>query len=220
LPPVRRQSLVAGVVLTAAFVTLVALPGAAGSQTPSSMRPVTAVAFQKVRLSASEGGSLQAVGPLDAGDESAGHLNDSAPLIETGQYAPPADKATVLLPAPVLEELTASVPEPTATPAARPPTTTTPRPAIKTVTRPATGYKRVMTGLGSWYDNGTTAMRLPNGTHIRICGAKACISRIVRDWGPARYLTKRVVDMTPEDFVRVSGRHLGAGLVPVTVYIY
>ena len=37
---VRRQSLVASVVLTAALVTLVALPGVAGSQTPSTGSPI------------------------------------------------------------------------------------------------------------------------------------------------------------------------------------
>ena len=42
IAPVRRQSLVASVVLTAAFATLVALPGVAGSQTPSTVRPLTA----------------------------------------------------------------------------------------------------------------------------------------------------------------------------------
>jgi len=90
----------------------------------------------------------------------------------------------------------------------------------KTVSAPKTAYRRVLTGLASWYDNGTTAMRLPRGTHIRICGARSCVTTVVRDWGPAAYLSKRVVDMTPGDFVRVTGKGLGAGLAPVTVYIY
>ena len=81
---VRRQSLVAGVVLTAALVTLVALPGAAGSQTPTPARPLTAEAFQMVRLPASDGSSPAANRQLDAGYESAGHLDDTAPLIEPG----------------------------------------------------------------------------------------------------------------------------------------
>jgi hypothetical protein len=226
---VRRQSLVASVVLTASLVTLVALPGAAGSQTPSSVRPLTAAAFQKVRLPASDDGSLQAVRPLDAGNESAGHLDDTAPLIEPGDYAPPAERATVILPASVLWTLAAptpaATPNPTPRPAAKPvskpaPTTRPTTRPTKTTTGPSSGYKRVLTGLASWYDNGTTAMRLPHGTHIRICGAKGCVSRVVRDWGPARYLSDRIVDMTPEDFVAVTGRGLGAGLAKVTVYIF
>ena len=225
-------------VLTAALVTLVALPGVAGSQTPSTVRPLTAEAFQKVRLPASDGGWPLAIHQLDAGDESAGHLDDTGPLIERGQYAPPTRRPAVLLPASVLQALnggavhgaggsvtTASV-ERRGTAAKRkavsngPARLTTAKPSTTTVPRPTTGYKRVLSGLASWYDNGTTAMRLPRGTRIRICGARTCVSRIVRDWGPARYLSNRVVDMTPGDFVLVTGRHLGAGLAPVKVYIY
>ena len=78
----------------------------------------------------------------------------------------------------------------------------------------------MVTGLASWYNHGTTAMRLPRGTHVRICGARGCVYTVVRDWGPARYLGNRVVDMTPSDFIRVTGKGLGAGLARVTVYIY
>ena len=77
-----------------------------------------------------------------------------------------------------------------------------------------------MTGLASWYDNGTTAMRLPRGTQIKICGARTCINTVVRDWGPAGYLSNRVVDMTPADFMRVTGTAPRRRPRPVTVYIY
>jgi hypothetical protein len=217
---VRRQSLVAGVVLTAAFVTLVALPGAAGSQTPSTVRPLTADAFQKVRLPASDDGSPAAVGPIDAGYESAGHLDDTAPLIEQGDDAPPIGRSTVVVPIPELQLLTDATPEPAATPTPRPPVPVRSAPTTQTATIRVPGYRKVMAGLASWYDNGTTAMRLPHGTRIRICGARSCVTTVVRDWGPARYLSNRVVDMTPGDFVRVTGKSLGAGLAPVKVYIY
>jgi len=236
LLPVRRQSLVASVVLTAAFVTLVALPGAAGSQTPSSVRPITAAAFQKVRLSASADESSSAIRPLDVGYESAGHLDETAPLIEQGDYVPPTERPVVAQPAPAILVEPAPEPKPTAarkpapttkaTPVAKPSAKPVAKPAVKTVkprtvARPAPkAYKRVLSGLASWYDNGTTAMRLPRGTHIRICGAKSCVTTTVRDYGPARYLSNRVVDMTPGDFVRVTGRALSAGLAPVKVYIY
>ena len=222
--PVRRQSLVAGVVLTAALVTLVALPGAAGSQTPSSVRPLTAEAFQAVRLPATNGGSPQAIRPLDAGHESAGHLDDNAPLIEPGDYTPPTERSTVLIPVPKILNVTSPKPKHVATPKpiALPKPIAAPKPSAPR-TRPAAPkptYRRVMVGLASWYDNGTTAMRLPRGTHIRICGARSCVTTVVRDWGPAAYLSARVVDMTPGDFVRVTGKSLGAGLAPVKVYIY
>jgi hypothetical protein len=88
------------------------------------------------------------------------------------------------------------------------------------VPKPLPKAREVLHGLASWYANGTTAMRLPYGTEVRICGAGGCVSTVVRDWGPARYLSDRVVDMTPRDFVRVTGRPLGAGLAKVTVYVY
>lgn len=170
---------------------------------------------------------------FDAGYESAGRLDETTPLIEPGEYAPPTERSTVALPAPA--RLTVTPPGPKSVvvrkpvvkpkPAAAPRTVAAPKPAVKrvvpkTVTAPKPTYRRVLTGLASWYDNGTTAMRLPRGTHIRICGARSCVTTVVRDWGPASYLSKRVVDMTPGDFVRVTGKSLGAGLAPVTVYIY
>ncbi len=207
---VRRQSLVASVVLTAALVTLVALPGAAGSQTLSSVRPLTAEAFQPVRLPASNDGSPQAIRPLDAAYESAGHLDDMAALIEPGTSVLPAGRSAVKLPTPRL--VTLVPPRPKVAPKPRlSPLTSAPRKGA---------YRNSITGLASWYSNGTTAARLPHGTHITICGVRGCISRIVRDWGPARYLGKRIVDMTPGDFVRVTGRTLRAGLAKVTVYIH
>ena len=178
-----------------------------------------------VRLPASDDGSPAAVGPIDAGYESAGHLDDTAPLIEAGDYAPPIGDRRWCCHSEPQRNTIPSQPRPG--PRRRPPSGL-PLAAARTTSargRPArdrqrSGYKRVITGLASWYDNGTTAMRLPHGTRIRICGVKSCITTVVRDWGPARYLSNRVVDMTPCDFVRVTGKSLGAGLAPVKVYIY
>ena len=223
---VRRQSLVASVVLTAALATLVALPGVAGSQTPSTVRPLSADAFQRVRLPVSEDGSPLAIRPIDAGYESAGHLDDTTPLIEPGVYAPPTERSSVVQPVSTLRTVTPPKPKRVAKPTAvAPKPAAAPKPTVKrvvpkTIATPTKSYRRVLTGLASWYDNGTTAMRYPRGTHIRICGARSCVTTVVRDWGPAAYLSKRIVDMTPGDFVRVTGKTLGAGLARVTVYIY
>jgi hypothetical protein len=280
---VRRQSLVAGAVLTAALVTLVALPGVAGSQTPSPVRPITAEAFQAVRLPASDDGSQQADRPLEVGYESAGHLDATAPLIDRGDNAPPGERPVVLQPAPEREvafdeaavaeraaateaaeaRATAAVlvaekaaaakaaakaaaakaaaAKAAAARAAAARAATARAAAVRAAARatavraaaaraaaarravshpPSSGYRRVVSGIASWYDNGTTAMRLPRGTRIKICGARTCINTVVRDWGPAGYLSNRVVDMTPGDFTRVTGRRLSAGLAPVRVYIY
>src|SRR4051812_31774451 len=130
VPPVRRQSLVAGVVLTAAFVTLVALPGVAGSETPSAVRPVSAEAFQKVRPPASADGSPLAARPPDIGYESAGHIDDTAALIEPGETMPPTERSVAPLPTPLLMALSAPASSPT--PAAKPAMpASTPKPVVK-----------------------------------------------------------------------------------------
>ena len=44
--------------------------------------------------------------------------------------------------------------------------------------------KQKVSGFASFYDNGTTAMRLPRGTVVRICGDGGCIERTITDYGP------------------------------------
>ena len=76
--------------------------------------------------------------------------------------------------------------------------------------------KYTISGYATFYDNGTTAMRLPRGTVVRICGDGGCIERIVNDYGPQK--TIRIVDLYRPDFfeicgcVVVRGHDLGDGL--------
>ena len=79
--------------------------------------------------------------------------------------------------------------------------------------------KQTMTGIASFYDNGTTAMRLPRGTIIVICGAAGCLERVVRDYGPAAW-TNRIVDMYRPDFFKICGCRSTAGTTKVTIFIY
>ena len=189
---VRRKGLVAGAVLTAALA-LGALPSVAGSRTPTSIRPLPAEAFQVVRLEASaDRSSHPTIGPLDPARASAGRLDPATVLIEPGSNGVPAGRPRVSQPAAVAIAVRKPLPRP----------------------------KAILHGLASWYVNGTTAMRLPPGTHVRICGRGGCVSRVVDDWGPASYLRTRIVDLMPGDFVRVTGRWLGKGLAPVTVFVY
>ncbi|MGZ6340349.1 MAG: hypothetical protein ACXWMX_00715 [Candidatus Limnocylindrales bacterium] len=76
-------------------------------------------------------------------------------------------------------------------------------------------------GLASWYDNGTTAVRLPRGTMVRICGAGGCVERRVTDYGPAAYFRPvRVADLMPGDFRAICGCGWFAGLTSVRVDVY
>jgi hypothetical protein len=75
-----------------------------------------------------------------------------------------------------------------------------------------------ITGWASFYDNGTTAMRLPRGTIVRICGAAGCLLRTVNDYGPQS--PARIVDMYRPDFFAICGCASWAGLTWVTITVY
>jgi hypothetical protein len=83
------------------------------------------------------------------------------------------------------------------------------------------GWKRasqVLHGEATFYDNGTTAMRLPRGTIVRICGDGGCIERVVNDYGPQK--PSRVVDLYRPDFFAICGCGSWSGVTDVTVYVY
>jgi 3D (Asp-Asp-Asp) domain-containing protein len=75
-----------------------------------------------------------------------------------------------------------------------------------------------LTGEATFYDNGTTAMRLPRGTVVVICGNGGCIERVVNDYGPVK--KSRVVDLYRPDFFAICGCQWFAGITQVTVYVY
>ena len=81
--------------------------------------------------------------------------------------------------------------------------------------------KYVLKGTASFYDNGTTAMRLPAGTVIRVCGAGGCIERVVNDYGPsASFKPARLIDLYEPDFFKICGCPSWSGLTTVTVSVY
>lgn len=111
---------------------------------------------------------------------------------------------------------TATFSEPGAV-AAPPDRTSTSVPAVPAAwSWKAPRYK--VSGYATFYDNGTTAMRMPRGTIIVICGPGGCIDRVVNDYGPQK--TIRVVDMYRPDFFAICGCGSWAGTVWVTVSIY
>jgi hypothetical protein len=75
-----------------------------------------------------------------------------------------------------------------------------------------------LSGQATFYDNGTTAMRLPRGTVVRICGPGGCILRTVTDYGPQK--PGRIVDLYRPDFFRICGCASWSGVVRVTVGVY
>jgi hypothetical protein len=75
-----------------------------------------------------------------------------------------------------------------------------------------------LSGYATFYDNGTTAMRLPRGTVVVICAPGGCLERVVNDYGPQKEI--RVVDMYRPDFFAICGCGWWAGTVWVTVSVY
>jgi hypothetical protein len=172
-----------------AVLALGALPGLVGSHEPSADQPIDAAAFRQVILATTR--QIQAQSPLlpDAADSAAGALIAGARFAET---APTYDQPQArVLP---------KIPAASAAWSWKPPRTT-------------------MSGYASFYDNGTTAMRIPRGTVIVICGNGGCIERVVNDYGPAAS-TGRVIDMYRPDFFKICGCGWWSGTTTVTIRIY
>lgn len=180
----RPSNVVVSAALTAALA-LVALPGLAGSRTPSPARDIEAAAFHDVTPATREAVSETAA--LDPAFRSAGYLGVTATLIDPGL-----------------------APEQLEKPEVRQPVT-----SAASVLRPA---KQVLTGEATFYDHGTTAMRLPRGTRVVVCGDGGCLERVVNDYGPQK--PSRIIDLYRPDFFTVCGCEWFAGVTRVTVYVY
>jgi hypothetical protein len=171
-----------------AALALVALPGLVGSRAPSPLEPVPPSAFQSIQVPANAPRSI-AIGGLDPAYASAGAIDGNAPFIE---------------------------------PATAPDAGVTARGIVNQPHAAGTSVRRTprytLSGYATFYDNGTTAMRLPRGTVVVICGGGGCVERVVNDYGPIK--KTRVVDMYRPDFFRICGCGWYAGTTKVTVYVY
>jgi hypothetical protein len=172
-----------------AALALVALPGIAGSRSPHPPSAVDPTAFQPIRISANAAARPLPIAPLDPAADSAGRVDADAAFITPGS----APKRVVGRP-----------------------TVRLPTSAVGTAQKPPL-YK--LTGLATFYYNGTTAMRLPRGTTVIICGAGGCIERIVDDYGPSTG-SSRIVDLYAPDFFRICGCPSWSGTTQVTVSVY
>jgi hypothetical protein len=172
-----------------AALALGALPGLAGSHEPSRDGPIDAAAFRQVILATRLDRPTTAIASLDAASVSAGLLAPDTRFTEGA-----ASKR--LFP----KRASATLPTPASSWSWKPP-------------------RYTVSGTASWYTNGTTAMRLPRGTIVVICGAAGCLERVINDYGPAAY-TGRVIDMYKPDFFAICGCGSWSGLTQVTIRVY
>ena len=170
-------------------LALVSLPGLAGSRVPSAVEPVPAGAFQPYSIPAPETRSPLTIAGLDAAHRSVGVLDGETAIYEPGEE-PDAGPT---------RRVSVDQPEGTAGSARRPP-------------------KYSLKGDATFYDNGTTAMRLPRGTLVIICGGGGCIERTVTDYGPQK--PERIVDLYRPDFFKICGCPSWSGVTKVTVHVY
>lgn len=170
-------------------LALGALPGLAGSRAPSAVDPVPAGAFQPLSVPASDSRSSISIAGLDGGYLSAGYVHDLSSFVEPGQV--PDTGPT--------RRKAAALPEP----------------ARHAERKPA---KYTLTGEATFYDAGYTAMRLPRGTVVIICGDGGCIERVINDYGPQK--PSRIVDLYRPDFFAICGCGWWEGVTQVTVYVY
>jgi hypothetical protein len=185
----RPSRTVARAALTA-VLALGALPGLVGSREPSQQRDIAAAAFEQVNLATSR--DRQSDGQLvpDPAGRSDGALDPSAAFADPRLDVTAAGDGRV------------------------PPSIGGPG-ASWTWKQP----RYTLTGFASFYDHGTTAMRLPRGTVVVICGAGGCIERTVTDYGPSK-AGGRVVDMYRPDFFQVCGCGWWSGTTEVTIRVY
>ena len=186
----RPSGTVARAALTA-ILALGALPGLVGSHEPSQDRPVDAALFEPLDLATAR--DRQGIGQIlpDTADLSAGALQLTDVFAELDSSAPQAPDDRA-------------------------------QPRLKAV---SAGWswkppRYSLSGIASFYDNGTTAMRdVPRGTTIVICGRGGCIERVVSDYGPSA-AGGRLIDMYRPDFFAICGCGWWSGTTQVTVKVY
>jgi hypothetical protein len=174
-----------------AALALGALPGIAGSAGPTPASAIDPSTFQSVQVPAFTTTAF-AVGPLDNAFRAASAIDSATLLIEPGK-----EPKRIIPTRPSVV-----VPAAHSGSALKPPLYT-------------------MSGYATFYANGTTAMRLPRGTTVIVCGAGGCIERVIDDYGPAVNAgLGRIVDLYTPDFFAVCGCPSWSGTTRVTVSVY
>jgi hypothetical protein len=167
------------------------LPGIAGSAGPRPPSLIDPSTFQSVQVPAFATTDI-AVAPLNDAFDSVNAIDASSILTEPGK-----EPKRVIPTRPVVV-----VPAAHSGSALKPPR-----------------YK--LSGYATFYDNGTTAMRLPRGTTVIVCGGGGCIQRVINDYGPSASAgLGRIVDLYTPDFFAICGCPGWAGTTWVTVSVY
>jgi hypothetical protein len=172
-----------------AALALVALPGLAGSRAPHPAEPVPVGVRQPLPVTANDTRSIGPIAGLDAAFRSEAVVDATTQLIEPGAAPEAAPK-----PRAVVDQ-----PEPGSGKVRKPP-------------------KQTLRGTATFYHHGSTAMRLPRGTTVIICGGGGCVERVINDYGPQS--TARLVDLYVDDFFEICGCPSWSGTTDVTVYVY
>jgi len=180
--------MVVGCALTATLA-LVALPGLAGSRAPHPIEPVPAGALQPFLVPAEpELAAVDVTGP-DSAAAAEGAVAVDDVFIEPGK--------------------------PPRTGAKSRPTVDQPDPGSGSSRKPA---RYSLTGTATFYDEGLTAMRLPRGTVVIVCGKAGCLQRTITDYGPQS--PSRIIDLDKQDFFHICGCPSWSGTTTVTVHVY
>ncbi len=183
-----RARRLATVVIVTTATALIALPAITGAARPGDR---SVPELLDLRLVTGASGIAQATRSAPQADPSfisAGHLDPTAPFVEAGEVPLP--------------------------PLARP-SIAAPAPKAGSEWKPG---RYTLTGIATFYDNGTTAMRLPRGTVIRVCGPSGCLVRTVNDYGP--FGKGRIIDLQRADFFAICGCPSWSGTTSVTVHVY
>ena len=174
-----------------AALALGALPGIAGSAGLTPASAIDPAAFQSVQVPAIAAAE-DVAGSFDGTYRSAGRIDETTVLTEPGDPKPATH----------VSRPTVDLPNAHSGSAQKPPR-----------------YK--LTGYATFYGNGTTAMRLPRGTTIIVCGKGGCLERVVSDYGPIASTTnQRIIDLYTPDFFSVCGCPSYSGTTWVTVSVY
>ena len=173
-----------------AALALGALPGFAGSAGPSPVSVVDPATFQSVLVPADISTDLT-VDPLDVAYRAAGAIDARTLLTEPGKQPKRVVPTRPLVAIPASE--------------------------VSTALKPPL-YK--LSGYATFYSNGTTAMRLPRGTTVIVCGGGGCLERVITDYGPVLSTKNRIVDLNTPDFFAICGCPSWSGTAWVTVSVY